>query len=431
MTSIFIFRRDYRLDDNIGLMKCQSVSDKVIPIFIFTPEQIKNNPLKSNNSVQFLCESLESLRSQIKKRGGNLYIFEGEVVKVLEKIAKKNKLTGVHFNMDYTKYSKERDESIEKWCKKAGLECCQHEDITLYPIGHFKTTGGGVYSKFTPYYNRAVKGEIPKPKRNNFKNFAKLEGNLKVVTGSLKRFHDNITNEYLVEKGGREEALKKLKGIKKYNQYDHKRNCIAYETTRLSAYNKYGCVSIREVYHRIKEELGADSDIIRQLIWRDFFYNLMFFNLDSFGLALKKRYRDIKWSKNEADLKKWKEGKTGFPIVDACMREINQTGYMHNRGRLIAGNFLVRLLTIDWREGEKYFAEKLYDYDVTQNNFGWQVNASVSGTEARPPSQNILNPWLQSKRFDPDGEYTKHWLPELKGVKAQDLHQWWKKKRRL
>jgi len=428
MKSIFIFRRDYRLDDNIGLMECQKTSDEVIPIFIFTPEQIKTNEYKSNNCVQFLCESLEDLKNQIKNKGGELYIFEGEILSILKKIIQTQKIDKVVFNMDYTSYSKKRDTEIESLCRSLKIECEIYEDITLFPIGSMKTSGGKVYSKFTPYLNRARKVEVLKPKKNSFKNFGKLDGKLKTVKGSLTRFHDNIINPNLIESGGRIEGLKKLSKIKKYDQYDDKRNCLSYETTRLSAFNKFGCISIREVYYKIKSEIGEDSDIIRQLIWRDFFYNLSYYNPKIYGEPLASKYKNIKWKNNKADFEKWKKGETGFPIVDACMREINTTGYMHNRGRLIAGNFLVRLLVIDWRWGEKYFAQTLYDYDPTQNNFGWQINASVSGTEARPPSQNILNPWLQTKRFDPEGEYIKKWIPELEKVKGGDFHLWSKRR---
>jgi deoxyribodipyrimidine photo-lyase len=428
MASVFIFRRDYRLEDNIGLLEAMKNSEKVIPIFIFTPEQIKTNEYKSNNCVQFLCESLEDLRSQISSRGGKLYIFEGKYDYILQNILKNNEIENVYFNMDYTKYSHERDKKIEEICIKNKVECKILEDITLFPIGSIKTSNNKIYTKFTPYYNSAMRRDVPEPISNKYKNFGTLKNHPKIYNGSLKKFHDNHVNENLVERGGRQNGLKKLKKIGNWDDYDDKRNCISYTTTHLSAFNKFGCISIREVYHHVNSKIGKDSDIIRQLIWRDFFYNLSNYNPNIYKESLSPKFRNINWENNVSKFEKWKKGETGFPIVDACMKEINTTGYMHNRGRLIAGNFLVRLLFIDWRKGEKYFAQTLYDYDPTQNNFGWEINASVSGTESRPPSQNILNPWLQSKRFDPDGVYIKKWLPVLKNVKNKDLHQWDKKR---
>jgi len=172
-----------------------------------------------------------------------------------------------------------------------------------------------------------------------------------------------------------------------------------------------------------------DNSLIRQLFWRDFFYNLSNYYPEIYTeKALNPKYRKIKWIETASTKRNfllWCEGKTGFPIVDACMRELNTTGYMHNRGRLITSNFLCRLLHIDWHKGELYFATKLYDYDPAQNNFGWQVSGSnTSGTTSRPLEQTILNPWRQSINFDKKGEYIKKWCPEYKDVDSRDLHKW-------
>jgi deoxyribodipyrimidine photo-lyase len=172
-------------------------------------------------------------------------------------------------------------------------------------------------------------------------------------------------------------------------------------------------------------KLGKDSGVVRQLFWRDFFYNLSAKFPEIYEHSLNPKYRDIKWHTNTKEFDMWCSGQTGYPIVDACMRELNTTGYMHNRGRLIVSNFLCRLMHMDWHLGERYFASKLMDYDPAQNNFGWQVSgANSSGTTSRPLEQTILNPWLQSQQFDRDGEYIKKWCPELNDVKSTDLHKW-------
>jgi len=199
---------------------------------------------------------------------------------------------------------------------------------------------------------------------------------------------------------------------------------LNYKTTQLSAYNKFGCASVREVYWSIAHALGKHSQIIAQLYWRDFFYTLSYYHPEIYKMSLNVKWRGIKWDEDPKLFKAWCEGRTGFPIVDAAMREINKTGFMHNRARLIVSNFLTRMLNVDWRKGEHYFAKMLYDYDPAQNNFGWQVSASVSGTESRILDQTIYNPWLQSMKFDVNCEYIKKWIPELKDISARDLHHW-------
>jgi len=181
------------------------------------------------------------------------------------------------------------------------------------------------------------------------------------------------------------------------------------------------------VYYTIikSKALGKNSNIIQQLFWRDFFYHLSYTFPEIYEYSLNPKYRKIQWKTNLKDFTNWCKGYTGFPIVDACMRELNTTGYMHNRGRLITSNFLCRLMHQDWHLGEQYFASQLYDYDPAQNNFGWQVSgANSSGTTFRPLEQTILNPWLQSIQFDPNGEYIKKWCPELTNVTSSDLHKW-------
>ena len=188
---------------------------------------------------------------------------------------------------------------------------------------------------------------------------------------------------------------------------------------QLSAYIKFGCISIREVYKKFK----SNVKIIRQLIWRDFYANILFEYPNVLHQAMKEKYRKIKWNHNVQYLNAWKEGKTGFPIVDAAMRELNETGFMHNRGRLIVSSFLIKTLLINWQEGEKYFATRLIDYDPASNNGNWQWGAST-GVDSQPYFR-IFNPWLQSKTHDPDCAYIKKWIPELKDIPNKEIHKWY------
>jgi len=460
---IHIFRRDYRLEDNTTLIEACKTHDIVIPIFIFTKKQIdkKQNQYRSDNCVQFLCESLNDLNTQIKNASSSnksqLYIFytESEIL-ILETLIKLiSNLKTISFNMDYTKYSKERDSEIDKLCKKNSINCLSLDDICLNPVGTVLNGSGQPYTKFTPFWRASAKKDIKKVVSNNFKNYLESSSIIGKTLLKLKNENQSITiedvmepngkygimgsniNEQLPERGGRTNGLSILHRIKNWNNYNDDRDMLTYKTTHLSPFNKFGCVSIREVYWAMHTKLGekGDDGLIRQLFWRDFFYNLSHFHPEIYSdKALNPKYRKIKWletAESNAKFDKWCKGETGFPVVDACMRELNTTGYMHNRGRLIVSNFLCRLLHNDWKKGEHYFATKLYDYDPAQNNFGWQVSgANSSGTTSRPLEQTIMNPWIQSSQFDKNGEYIKKWIPELENVVARDLHKWnesWKK----
>jgi deoxyribodipyrimidine photo-lyase len=425
---IHLFRRDYRLDDNTALLKACGMCKTVIPVFVFTYDQIRDNPLKSNNCVQFLCESLVDLNKQLLNKHSKLFIFYGDLEDIIKKLMRITNATTLFTNMEYTKYGKLVERKLSAI---EGLKTIIVEDITLNPITSVRTTGNLIYTKFTPYYRKASSSAfvIAKPvinKYGNFWNSVKSMSTLKLVNvKDLAQFHDSIINEHIVHRGGRTEAQKVLRRLEEFKDYDDKRNELDYKTTRLSAYNKFGCVSIREVYWSIANSLGKHNQLITQLYWRDFFYTLSYYHDEIYSGPLNPKWRDLEWSHDESLFKAWKEGKTGFPIVDAAMRELNTTGYMHNRGRLIVSSFLTRLLGIDWRKGEHYFAQTLYDYDPAQNNLGWQVSGgAVSGTESRPIEQTILNPWIQSAKFDPDGNYIKQWIPELKDVDGRLFHKW-------
>lgn len=441
--AIHIFRRDYRLYDNTTLIEACKTHDIVIPIFIFTHKQIdtKQNTFRSDNSVQFLCNSLIDLDKQIKTIGEKvkgLFLFYGDEFIILEELIKSiPELKTISFNKDYTKYAMERDGKIEKLCSNNNLKCLSLDDICLNPSGTIITTTGKVYMKFTPFWRASTSKTIRKPATDIYKNFLNSGSS---ISKKLEKYKYSINiqemmkpngiilgsvNPNILEKGGRENGLLILKKILEWRDYDKEHDHLNYATTHLSAYNKFGCVSIREVYWAMVAKLGKDNGVIRQLFWRDFFYHLSEKFPEIYQHSLNPKYRNIKWVENPAEFKLWCNGMTGYPIVDACMRELNNTGYMHNRGRLIVSNFLCRLMHMDWHLGEKYFATKLMDYDPTQNNFGWQVSgANSSGTTSRPLEQTILNPWLQSSQSDPKGKYIKKWCPELVDVEPKDLHKW-------
>ncbi len=419
--SVFIFRRALRLQDNIGLIEALKNSDTVVPIFIFTPEQLTKNTFKSDNCVQFMMESLEDLNDELKKKKSKLYYFYGEQHKIIEKIIKSKKINAVFVNADYTPYAIQRDKKIRNVCKKQDIDFISTEDILLNPIASIVTGQDDIYTKFTPYFNKAKKIKVPNPISNKYSNYYK--GNVVgTFKGDMHKFYNY--NENILHEGGRKEGLKRLAAAKNQKQYNKKRNDLTYNTTELSAHIKFGTISIREVYHTFKKSLGTKNDLIKQLYWRDFYYNIASaypYVFKSPG-AMKPKYNKIKWEYNRSHFNKWKEGKTGFPIVDAGIRQMNETGFMHNRARLIVASFLVKILLIDWKWGEKYFAQTLYDYDPAVNNGNWQW-CSSTGADSQPYFR-IFNPWSQGKSHDPDCKYIKKWIPELQDVPSEDIHEW-------
>ena len=426
--NIFLHHRDIRYQDNTTMIKMyKEIGEPLVPIFIFPPEQIdpKKNKYFSDNLVQFMCESLDELDDSYKKKKSKIHLFEGDNIDILEKIHKKNKIKSLGFNVDYSPYAKERDNKIKKWCGKNGIDLYTEEDMLLIDILEGKTKSKASeqpYRVFTPFM-RYLRASYRVEKIDNTKvKYTKFNSQLKeeLNTEDMKKFYKK--NKDLNVKSGREEAKKKLKLLKIQTDYDKCRNFLTYNTSHLSAYINLGLLSIREVYHHGMEKLGGKSGFITELYWRDFYYNILHFFDHVIGKSFRPEYDNIKWRNDSKQFKAWCEGKTGFPIVDACMRQMNTIGWMHNRGRMIVASFLTKDLLIDWRKGERYFANKLMDYNMSANNGGWQW-AAGSGTDAQPYFR-IFNPWTQSGNFDKDCEYIKKWVPELKSVENKHIHQW-------
>ena len=426
--SIFIFHRSLRLDDNIGLLKALSESKYVIPIFIFTPEQITTkNKYRSLNAILFMIGSLIDLNNNLKKYKSKLYIFYGKQHDILKDILEKDRdINKVYVNRDYTPYAIERENELKKITDRLNRQFESIEDYLLHPINTIITKTGSFYSVFTPFYRAAIKFDVPKPKMLKDKNFIKSTYKIdtEILFEDIYKIVDlKDVNNYDFT-ATRDNALKRLKSIRHHEHYGDDRNKLFLETTKLSPYIKFGNLSIREVYHRILNLYSKNHDLIRQLYWREFYYCLSYNRLDILkdGSSFKASYDRIKWISSNDLLNKWKKGETGYPIIDAGMRELNNTGYMHNRSRLITSNFLVKHLFIDWREGEQFYASKLIDYDPNVNNGNWQFT-SGSGADAQPFFR-MMNPWTQGLKHDPNCEYIKLWIPELKDVPNEDIHDW-------
>ena len=418
---LFIFRRDLRIVDNNGLNFLSELCNNIYTIFIFTPEQVgSGNKYKSDNAIQFMIESLEDLASEIRKQGGHLHTFYGHNEKVIADCIKAWDINVVAFNLDITPYARERDDEIVKMCQRMKVFVTYDHDYYLHPPGTIKSGSGEPYQKFTPYYETASKIKVQSPvgkRRLQLKSKDAHIPNKISLDQAMSRF-TKINPDILVH-GGRPEALKLLSiAVRNIKNYNAIHNDLSKKTSELSASIKFGCISIREAYKALHGKPG----LIRQLYWRDFYANVMYEFPRVLGHSLKPKYDKIHWHHNSSWFNAWKKGETGYPIVDAGMRQMNATGYMHNRARLIVASFLVKTLLIDWREGEKYFAQTLTDYSPENNNGNWQWVAS-SGADSQQ-FYRIFNPWLQGENFDKDCEYIKKWVPELSTLDPKIIHNW-------
>ena len=419
---IFVFRRDLRLKDNLGLI----ASKNVVPIFILDPEQISvKNKYRSLRAIQFMVESIEDLSRQIKKKDGKLYVFQGSPKIILKKLCKKYKPNFVAANEDYTEYSKNRDEEIA-----AEINCPfnLYTDSLLVPLESVKNGQGNYYQKFTPFYDKAKIIKVPNP--------IPYSGKFILIPESISKLPQN--NCVKIVKGGTDEGMKLLKaydGINSLSKGVGKSVSINSPTSKgvgkdvginlstgrnvginsssngvginpsskvvgilnasshLSAYNKFGCVSIRQVYHEINS-----VDFRRNLYWRDYYYRPNKVNYKAKAMSETQKKKFVLW----------KKGETGCDIVDAAMIELNTTGYIQNRCRMLTASYLVKYLGIDWKYGEQYFATQLTDYDPSQNAGGWRWCASV-GPDSQPSFQHF-NFEIQAKKYDPSGNYRNYYL---------------------
>lgn len=449
---IFLFHRDLRIIDNVGLQAAAASCDHLLLCFIFTPEQIspQKNTYRSKRALRFMMESLAELEEHIQHSmagGTTLTYFYGDTVQILRQLIRTTGATAVHFNRDYTPYARERDDQIQSLCEKLSAECYMHEDYYLHVPGTITPDKDkDVYRKFTPFYEKCMayhRAVAPSRTRILPKILLPLavptEGAASGSRTSWKDMYIRLFDQKgfstdlaanLAVQGGRIQGLAHLKKAilrRVHTHYAERRDDFTYETTYLSAYLKFGCVSIREVYHTFCSYYGTSHELVRQLIWREFFAHILAVHPEVLlhsgeSDRLNLRLDAIRWRRAPTQLQRWKEGRTGFPLVDACMRQLNETGYMHNRGRMVVAYFLIKLLLIDWREGERYFAQQLVDYDVASNNGNW---AAILGRGVyQMPFFRVMNPWLQSSQYDSRGEFIRRWVPELADVPPRDLHQW-------
>ena len=403
---IFLFRRDLRLQDNTGLNRALRECDKVAAVFVLDPRQIEEHPYFSPPALRFMLESLEDLERALGRAGGRLYVAQGDPTIVVPGLIRALKASVVHVNRDDTPFSAGRDAALAAACREVGVDLVQSADLLLHEPEELRTTSGGPYRVFTAFRNAARAREIPAPEprpRGSFVTW-NLPGASHVPPPSQAPPG--------APSGGRARAFGLIQRLGDLGEYTERRDLPATDgTTRLSPHLKFGTVSVREVWHRILTALGPGTRLLDQLLWRDFFHHVAWHFPYVFGQPFHLEYRALIWDRSPARLSRWASGRTGFPIVDAGMRELFATGTMHNRARMITASFLCKDLHLDWRAGEQIFARRLVDYDPCVNNGSWQWAAST-GCDAQPWFR-VFNPWRQQARFDPDAVYVRRWIPEL------------------
>lgn len=399
--AIFWFRRDLRLHDNVGLTHALQSAYPVLPIFIFDKNILDNLDDKHDRRLTFIYQALEDLQIQLIQLDSSLEVFYGTPLETFQKITQKYDVKAVFANHDYEPYALERDAEIHQFLTEKGIVFRTYKDQCIFEKKEILSNTGTVYTIFTPYSKKWRSQLSPKhlesyPTESFWGNFYKQapQGMISLEEMGFVRVRQNFPSKAI-----REDILK---------NYAEKRNFPALAgTSRLGVHLRFGTISIRQLAQKAQK---LNETYLNELIWRDFYMMILYNFPHVVTQAFRKEYDRIAWRNNQEEFALWCEGKTGYPIVDAGMRELNATGYMHNRVRMITASFLTKHLLIDWRWGEAYFAKKLLDFDLAANNGGWQW-ASSSGCDAAPYFR-IFNPSEQTKKFDPQLQYIKRWVPE-------------------
>lgn len=398
----FWFRRDLRLHDNHALSIALQSGFKVIPVFIFDKNILAELPEKADARVQFIQENISAIQGELRKTGSDIITLFDTPENAWQTLLQQYPAHAIYTNHDYEPYAIKRDLNIAELAKKSGVSFHTFKDQVIMEKFDVVKDDGLPYTVYTPYSKKWKSVFTP---------------------DMLKPFDcEKNKNAFFLFKSNDVQSLNNL-GFEKskihfpsvklnaeiVKHYENTRDIPGIEgTTRMSLHLRFGTVSVRELF---KSGMALSEKWTNELIWREFYMQILFHFPYVVKGAFKPQYDLIQWRNNEAEFKAWCEGKTGYPIVDAGMRELNQTGYMHNRVRMIVSSFLTKHLLIDWRWGEAYFAEKLLDFELSSNNGGWQW-AAGSGVDAAPYFR-IFNPYLQTKKFDPDLKYIRKWVPEV------------------
>lgn len=407
--NFFWFRRDLRINDNHGLYAALTAGLPVVPVFIFDHNILDNLP-KDDARVDFIHRTIVDLDLELKNFGSSLMVFHGDPQQIWKELANKFKIQTVYFNHDFEPYAAQRDAAVKQVLQQNKITMLGYKDHLIFEGNEILKDDGKPYTVFTPYknkwlfklqseiYNGMPKSLISRDSEKHTDQFYKVGKPYEIPTLATLGFESTelsfppktVVSSLIVN-------------------YDQTRDYPAVAgTSKLGIHFRFGTISIRE---KAMKALKLNATYLNELIWRDFYAMILFHFPHTISASFRPEYDRIQWLNDMPSFEKWKEGKTGYPMVDAGMRELNATGYMHNRVRMVVASFLTKHLLIDWRWGEAYFAEKLLDYDQASNVGGWQW-AAGSGTDAAPYFR-IFNPASQAEKFDAEEKYAKKWIPEL------------------
>lgn len=425
------FRRDLRLHDNRALAEAARKCDAVYMVFCFDRAILDKLKDKADRRVEFIHQSVAEMQQSLGRNKAELIVCVGNARDEIPQLARELKVNSVFANHDFEPNAIERDNAVTKALRKDDVEFHSFKDHVVFEKDEVLTQSGDPYKVYTPY-SRAWRKRLTQDDYEDLSidihvdKFPAPPKKIKSDDWSLDAMGFEKTD--LQWPGGAINGRKMLNAfLEKIDNYKDDRDFPATNgTSRLSVHLRFGTVSIREcVRAAIDNESKGSQTWINELIWREFYNMILHHFPHTVREAFNETYDDLEWRESDADLQVWCEGRTGYPIIDAGMRELNTTGYMHNRVRMIVASFLTKDLRIHWKRGERYFARMLLDYDLSQNVGGWQWAAST-GTDAQPYFR-IFNPVRQSERFDPDGEYIRQYVPELAGVKGKAIHAPWEK----
>ena len=407
--TIFWFRRDLRLENNTGLIEALQTSDKVLPIFIFD-SNILSELAVDDARVTFIHSLLQNINNELGKSKKSLAVFYGEPIEIFKQLITENKITAVFTNSDYEPYALKRDKAIHQFLGDNTIDFKTFKDHVIFEKNEIVKDDNTPYVVYTPYMKRWKE------------TFFKIHFEEKAFEIDYNNFAVHSYPFLSLENiGFRESTIMVVPfdtSLPLIENYEDTRNFPAIDgTSMLSPHLRFGSVSIRQIVQKALE--SKNSTFLNELIWREFFIQILWHFPGTVSKSFRTKYDTIKWRNSEVEFKAWCEGKTGYPMVDAGMRQLNATGYMHNRVRMVVASFLCKHLLIDWRWGEAYFAEKLLDYEQASNVGNWQW-AAGSGVDAAPYFR-VFNPAEQVKKFDKDLIYIKKWVPEFQEISYQPI----------
>lgn len=427
MKNLCWIRRDLRLNDHHALAEALESGETTL-LFVFDRHILDQLPDKSDRRITFIMDSLKELEAEVHKHGSSLLVRYGDPETVVPQVAQELKVGSVFINRDYEPYAKERDSKVEKALARLGIRFNTFKDSVYFEKHEVLTGDGGIYKVFTPYMNRWLEklrdsGSMVPEYLCDLSKLRKFHNRESIIEKDWFNAIGFVENAPLLPGGTTQAKLRLSEFSKKIANYTDDRNFPSRDgTSLLSIYLRFGNISIRDLIRAaLAEGSTGSSTWLSELIWRDFYQMILDVYPHVTKGAFKREYDQIKFVGKPEHFEAWCEGRTGFPLIDAAMRCLNETGLMHNRLRMVVASFLCKTLLIDWRLGERYFAEKLLDYDLAANNGGWQWAAST-GSDAQPYFR-IFNPYTQSEKFDPHGDFIRDWCFEIADLSENEIHR--------